>query len=149
MEKQVNKVFVFDIDGTLSNLEHRLGYIRKTPKDWTTFKALIPFDTPHEDIIWLTQCFKSHGSIILCSARDETNRKETLEWLDKHNVYFDDLFMRKANDYRDDGLIKKELLEQIKTEWGNPFMWFDDRNRVVESLREEGIRVLQVQPGNF
>ena len=65
-----NKVFVFDIDGTLSNLDHRLQYIRKSPKDWTTFKALLPQDTPHEDIIWLTQCFKSYGSVVLCSARD-------------------------------------------------------------------------------
>ena len=143
------KVFVFDIDGTLSNLKHRLPHIRKSPKDWTTFKALIPFDTPHEDIIWLTQCFKSYGPVILCSARDETNRKETIDWLVKYNVYFDDLYMRAANDYRDDGIIKKELLEDIRSKYGNPFMWFDDRNRVVESLREEGVRVLQVAPGNF
>jgi len=41
------------------------------------------------------------------------------------------------------------LLEQIRDEWGEPFLWFDDRNRVVDAMREEGIRVLQVQPGNF
>lgn len=144
-----NKIFVFDIDGTLINLDHRLPYIRKDKKDWTTFKALIPYDKPQEDIIWLTQCFKSYGSVILCSARDETSRKETTDWLIKHNVYFDSLFMRKANDYRDDGVIKKELLEQIRTKFGDPFMWFDDRNRVVDALREEGVRVLQVQSGNF
>lgn len=149
MEKKVNKVFVFDIDGTLSNPDHRIQYLHKSPKDWTTFKALIPFDTPHEDVIWLTQCFKNYGTVILCSARDDTNRKETIDWLIKHNVYFDDLFMRKANDFRDDGLIKKELLEQIRNLWGDPFMWFDDRNRVVESIRDEGIRVMQVAPGNF
>ena len=149
MEKKVSKVFVFDIDGTLSNLKHRLSYIRQTPKDWNTFKSLIPFDTPHEDIIWLTQCFKSYGHVILCSARDETNRKETIDWLVKYNVYFDDLYMREANDYRDDGIIKKELLQEITAKYGKPFMWFDDRNRVVEAVREEGIRVLQVAPGNF
>ena len=110
------KVFVFDIDGTLSNPEHRIRYLHKSPKDWTTFKALIPFDEPHQDMIWLTQCFKSYGPVVLCSARDDTNRKETIDWLLKHNVYFDDLFMRKANDYRDDGIIKKELLDFIRRE---------------------------------
>lgn len=144
-----NKVFVFDIDGTLSNLDHRLHHIYKTPKDWSTFKTLIPFDKPQEDIIWLTHCFKNYGSVIICSARDGSNRKETIEWLIDNNVYFDDIFMREAKDYRDDGIIKKELLEQITTEWGKPFMWFDDRNRVVNSIREEGIRVLQVAPGDF
>lgn len=146
----MSKVFVFDIDGTLSNLKHRLSYIRdKSPKDWDTFKALIPYDSPHEDIIWLTQCFKSYGRVILCSARDATNKKETIDWLVKYNVYFDDLYMRDANDYRDDGIIKKELLQEITVKYGKPFLWLDDRNRVVEAIREEGIRVLQVAPGNF
>lgn len=143
------KVFVFDIDGTLSNLKHRLPHIQKSPKDWGTFKSLIPFDKPQSDIIWLTQVFKNHGSVVICSARDASNRQETLKWLDDNGVYYDDLFMREAKDYRDDGIIKKELLEQIRDIWGEPFMWFDDRNRVVESIREEGIRVLQVAPGNF
>jgi len=145
----VSKVFVFDIDGTLSNLKHRLPYLHTTPKDWGTFKSLIPFDTPHEDIIWLTQCFKNYGRVILCSARDAINRKETIDWLIKYNVYFDDLYMREVNDYRDDGIIKKELLQEITVKYGRPFMWFDDRNRVVQAVREEGIRVLQVAPGNF
>ena len=57
--------------------------------------------------------------------------------------------MREVNDYRDDGIIKKELLADITEKHGKPFMWFDDRNRVVDAVREEGIRVLQVAPGNF
>ena len=144
-----SKVFVFDIDGTLSNLNHRLPHIHKSPKDWKTFKELIPFDKPHEDIIWLTQCFSRYGKVVLCSARDATNRKETSDWLIEHNVYFDELYMREANDYRDDGIIKKELLADIINKYGKPFMWFDDRNRVVQSIRDEGIRVLQVAPGDF
>ena len=145
----MEKVFVFDIDGTLSNLKHRLHYIRNTPKDWGAFKKEIPFDTPHEDIIWLTKVFRPHGNIIICSARDDLNRKETIEWLEKYGVIYDELYMRAHNDYRDDGIIKKELLAEITVKYGIPFMWFDDRNRVVEAVREEGIRVLQVAPGNF
>lgn len=145
----MSKVFVFDIDGTLSNLKHRLHHIQKSPKDWKTFKELLPLDKPQEDIIWLTQVFKPHGYVVICSARDDTNRQETIDWLNQHNVHYDSIFMRKANDYRDDGIIKKELLNQIRNEFGEPYMWFDDRNRVVDSIREENVRVLQVAPGNF
>lgn len=145
----MEKIFVFDIDGTLSDLTHRLPYIRNTPKDWNTFKSLIPYDKPHNDIIWLLNLLSNLGKIILCSARDGTNRKETIEWLNKHNIQFDDLYMRRANDFRDDGIVKKELLEDIRSKYGNPFMWFDDRNRVVDAIRDEGVRVLQVAPGNF
>ena len=29
---------IFDIDGTLVNIEHRLPHIMKKPKDWDTFR---------------------------------------------------------------------------------------------------------------
>ena len=148
MENKMS-VFVFDIDGTLSNLKHRLHYIRNTPKDWVSFKKEIPNDTPHTDIIRLSQILSNYGPIILCSAREETGRKDTVDWLIKHKVPFEKLYMRKENDFRDDGIVKKELLAEIRKEFGEVKLWFDDRDRVVKSLREEGVRVLQVAPGDF
>jgi 3-dehydroquinate dehydratase-2 len=40
---------VFDIDGTLANIEHRLDYVRSKPKNWKAFDAGIPNDkvNPH------------------------------------------------------------------------------------------------------
>ena len=142
-------VFVFDIDGTLSNPKHRLHHIKKSPKDWVSFKKEIPGDAPHADIIALARILDQHGKIILCSAREETGREDTEAWLDQHGVPYDDLIMRKSKDYRDDGIVKKELLDLITKLYGKPDLWFDDRDRVVESLRQEGIRVLQVAKGDF
>lgn len=143
------KVFVFDVDGTLSNLEHRISHIQGSPKDWKTFNSLVEHDTPHEDIIWLSNVFAAHGRIIICTGREEVYLEQTANWLEKHGMGFDAIYMRPAGDYRHDDIIKKELLEQIRKDYGEPYMWFDDRSRVVDAIREEGIRVLQVAPGDF
>jgi NMD protein affecting ribosome stability and mRNA decay len=59
------------------------------------------------------------------------------------------LYMRPIKDYRKDSIVKVELLKQIRNDWGTPLLWFDDREQVVETIRKEGIRVLQVSEGKF
>ena len=49
----MTKVIVFDIDGTLANIEHRRAFVATKPKNWKAFNAGIVNDTPHEDIVWL------------------------------------------------------------------------------------------------
>jgi hypothetical protein len=41
------------------------------------------------------------------------------------------------------------LLDQIRSDYGDPWLWFDDRNQVVDAIRACGVRVLQVAEGNF
>ena len=145
-----NKCVVFDIDGTLCDIRHRLHHLGQTPKDWESFKKKIVNDKPFEDIIWMSRLFFLMGiPVIICTAREEFSRELTLDWLVENNVEFEDLFMRQDKDFRDDGVVKKELLAQIRAEWGEPLFWFDDRDRVVKALREEGVRVLQVANGDF
>ena len=146
----MTKVIVFDIDGTLANIEHRRAFVATKPKNWKAFNAGIPNDTPHSDIVWLAQEFMDYGHIIiLCSGRGEEQREATERQMDAFRVSYHKLFMRPAKDHRPDDVIKVELLQQIRDEYGNPFLWFDDRSRVVNAIRAEGVRVLQVAPGDF
>jgi hypothetical protein len=41
------------------------------------------------------------------------------------------------------------LLEEIRKDFGEPWLWFDDRNRVVDAIRAQGVRVMQVCEGDF
>lgn len=146
----MNKVIVFDIDGTLANIEHRRGFVASKPKNFKAFVAGIPNDTPHEEIVFLAQTFAALGNtIILCSGRGEEEREVTVKQMEDFGVKFDKLFMRSAKDYRKDSLVKVELLAQIREEFGEPFLWFDDRQQVVDAIRAEGVKVLQVAPGDF
>jgi FMN phosphatase YigB (HAD superfamily) len=147
----MTKIIVFDIDGTLADVTHRRHWVANKPKNWAAWNAGMSADPVHEDIRWiLMKLRRVPGSkTILCSGRGEVNREVTEQWLSDNRIPYEDLYMRKAKDYRQDYIVKVELLARIRKEHGEPFMWFDDRQQVVDAIRAEGVRVLQVAPGDF
>lgn len=146
----MNKIVVFDLDGTLCNTEHRKHWVSSKPKNWAAWNAGMANDTPHADIVELLDMFAARGDrIILCSGRGEETRGVTTEWLHRHGIDFNALYMRAEKDYRKDSIVKVELLEQIRKDWDDPFIWIDDRQQVVDAIRACGVRVLQVAPGDF
>lgn len=140
---------VFDIDGTLANIEHRLDYVRSKPKNWKAFDAGIPNDKvnlPVADVFW---ALRDKGTILIASGRNEHTRKATVDWL-KRNGFgsYAKLYMRKADDYRSDDIVKQEILDEIIADYGKkPDMVFDDRPRVVRMWRDNGIFVFNVYQG--
>ena len=87
--------------------------------------------------------------MLIASGRGEDDRAKTEKWLTDHHIYFEVLYMRPAKDMRPDNIIKYEILEEIRSTHGEPFMVFDDRNQVVDMWRENGVRCVQVAPGDF
>lgn len=156
MEEEKNvfsKVVLCDVDGTLADCSHRQGFVRTKPKNWKAFNAGIHLDKPHEDIIWLVKTLHQAGcKIIICTARTSDQKEKTMKWLDDvaglKGVY-SAIYMREEKDYRDDSIVKKEILDQIREDGHDPYMVIDDRDRVVRAWREVGLRCLQVADGNF
>lgn len=141
---------IFDIDGTLSDNTHRQHYVATAPKDWDAFYSLMHLDPPHEDVADLLRMFEGHWfKIVLATGRDEKHRDATVTWLRQHNIPFDKLYMRPAGDRRDDGVVKIEMLAQMRTDGFDPKMVFDDRDRVVKAWRDAGLRCFQVAEGAF
>lgn len=145
------KVIVFDIDGTLANVDHRRHWVASKPRNWAAWNASMPNDIPHDDIVWMWSAFAHmpNNRIILASGRGEDHRSVTEQWLAKHGIFYDALYMRAAKDNRKDSIVKVEFLQQIRYDYGNPWLWFDDRQQVVDAIRAEGVRVCQVAPGDF
>lgn len=143
-------LIVFDIDGTLADIEHRLGFVRSKPKNWPAFDAGIPNDKVNLPVARMYWAMANMGhTIILASGRSERTRAATEEWLKKHiGNEWQKLYMRPADDYRGDDIIKREILDQIVADFGKkPDAVFDDRPRVVHMWREEGIFVFNVYQG--
>ena len=141
---------VFDIDGTLANIEHRLDYVRSKPKNWKAFDAGIPNDRVNEPVAEVFDAMVMGGhTVILASGRNERSRIATQDWLRKNSFSsYDKLYMRKADDFRNDSIVKREMLDEIIADYGKkPDMVFDDRPRVVNMWREAGIFVFDVYQG--
>jgi phosphoglycolate phosphatase-like HAD superfamily hydrolase len=142
--------WIFDVDGTLSNTAHRQHYLATTPKNWAAWNAAMAEDSYHKDVIQFVRVAKKLDMcVVICTGREETEREVTENWLDDGGIDYDGLYMRKKKDYRGDDDIKRELLAEIRADGYEPVLVFDDRNRVVDMWRAEGIRCFQVAPGNF
>lgn len=144
------KIIVFDIDGTISDCEHRKHYIEKD--DWEGFYDACHMDELKEPIAFLWKAIELSISSVnhrveIFTGRPERLRQKTIHWLSSHGLTFDNMRMRADGDFTPDHEIKKQWAKDVGPE--NILMVFEDRDRNVKMFRELGITCLQVAPGNF
>lgn len=158
-------ILIFDHDGTLADVTVRRQLAelaheqaerngQEHPKSafWKTWQNPdnIEYDQPSYvanflQSLWLTDQYH----VIIFSARTAKLRPETEEWLYKHGIPYNELYMRPVDDYRADATFKKELFDAMSEEKKNRVeIIFDDRQQVVDlwrSLsREYDFKVVQV-----
>ena len=140
---------VFDFDGTLCDITHRLHFIQNKPKDWPAFFRACANDPPIMEMVNLASRLVLAGNRVeVWSGRSDIVRRESDEWLTRHCIGHALLRMRKDGDYRQDAIVKAEWLEALpKHDW--PDVVFDDRQQVVDMWRAHGVRCCQVAPGDF
>lgn len=138
---------IVDIDGTLSDLRHRLHHVTGPRRDWDRFFALVGEDQPIEATRTLVRALYTDEDaprIILVSGRPERTRGDTKTWLVQHRIGFDHLYMRRDGDHRTDSIVKREILAEIRAEGFAPILAIDDRDSIIEVWRSEGIPVFKV-----
>ncbi|MCC6156382.1 MAG: polynucleotide kinase [Candidatus Hydrogenedentes bacterium] len=141
--------YLFDIDGTLADVSHRLHHIAKKPKDWDAFFAASADDKAIAHIRDLARDLSKVATVVFVSGRSDQVRAETEDWLEREVGLRGPLYMRKARDRRPDYIVKAELLERLLADGYRPVMAFDDRDQVVKMWRARGIPCAQVAEGNF
>lgn len=140
---------VFDLDGTLCNIEHRLHHIQKSPKDWRGFYADCPQDGPVWPLIETAKALMAHHWVEIWSGRSDEVREQTERWIYDHGMgLVRKIRMRKAGDYRIDHIVKGEWLAELSPD-ERPVVVFDDRKQVVDMWRANGVLCAQVAPGEF
>jgi hypothetical protein len=145
-------IIVCDVDGTIADCNHRRPHLYETPKNWDAFNSKMGLDSPVTPLVYLINFIKraaKDGVLLIVSGRDAEHEETTRAWLSRHDIAYDRLYMRPLGDRRDDQIIKQEILTQIIQDFGKPDIVFEDRDRVVEMWRSNGILCAQVAPGNF
>ena len=144
-------VIVFDVDGTLMNVNHRRHFVEGNPKDWLAFREQMPYDTPNEDVCTVARALTEFGNrIIIASGRMEYDRKITETQLGFAGSRWEAMYMRKSEDqFMPDDKVKEGFLPLMRADGYRPTMVFDDRQKVVDMWRSHGLRVFQVAKGDF
>ena len=146
-------LYIFDLDGTLALIEHRLHFIQQKPKDWRGFFGAVRDDSPNMSVIQTLQAMRrADAEVWIWSGRSDECRAETVEWLQRNGCFgaSDRFRMRKAGDYRDDVVVKSEWLAEVAPyDRQRLVAVFDDRDRVVAMWRAAGVPCFQVAAGGF
>ncbi len=155
-------LIIFDIDGTLADLTHRLHFIEKKPKDWRGFHNACGSDKPIKSIVDLYRTLKKDFEIYFFTGRPERTRMMTYCWI-IHNcleendpcltfpaIFANKIIMRKDEDKRLDYVVKNSMYHSLPDYDKERLVCvFDDRQGVVDMWRRNGVKCLQVAKGDY
>ena len=151
------KNVIFDLDGTLALIDDRRALATKDngKMDWDVFfdPKNIDLDLPNHGVIAMAQTLKAAGHrIIIFSGRSKRTKDVTKAWLDKFDVPFDVLKMRPTSKdfmFMPDDKLKQMWLDSLFTDKSDIICVFDDRQKVVDMWRDNGLTCFQVAEGAF
>lgn len=136
---------VFDIDGVLADVRHRLVYVTARPKDWIGFFRAAPLDPPLPDgIEAVMDAARAGHRIVYLTGRPEWCRSDTESWLAEHGLPYGPLFMRENRDHRPARVTKVSRLRQLAREH-HIEAFVDDDVAVVDAVRAAGFRVVHAR----
>lgn len=128
-------IAVFDIDGVVADVRHRLHHLVRR-RSWTAF-----FDEAHLDGLLaegaaLVADLAHRHEIVWLTGRPEWLRATTVDWLAQHGLPGDELHMRPHHDYRPAPRYKLDVLHELAPRGIAAVI--DDDNEVVETAVAAG-----------
>jgi predicted kinase len=170
----VGQFIIVDMDGTLADctarrhhlvpvIRHHAGCTLATAQivdgkcltcgakekaDWLSFFKDCDQDPPVgpiKDLVW--ELASTYHVLIVSGRPHDLCGIKTEDWLLRHKIPYELLFMRPAGDHRSDVLVKEEILSYMPKD--RIAYVIDDRNAVVAMWRKHGLTCLQVADGDF
>ena len=139
---QDRPVAVFDIDGVLADVRHRLHLVERRPKDWDGFFDAAVDDPPLEQGVQLALASAQDCDLVYLTGRPERCRADTLAWLERHGLPAGPLSMRRGRDFRPARVAKLELLRRL-ARTRTVAVAVDDDAQVCDAYEGAGFRVLR------
>ena len=145
------KTVLFDIDGTLADINHRRHYVEGDNAHWHAFFEEMGADTVNQPVVDLYNLLWAHPEYecIILSGRPDSYRELTEKWFTWNEIPFDRIEMRGAKDNRRDDVVKLEILDGLRGEGKEIAFVVDDRQQVVDMWRAQGITCFQCDYGDF
>ena len=148
----LRRTVVFDVDGTLVDASARVEYCSRLAggargrRFWDCMfnpDLILNMDTACSFMIGLLKRYLTQGwAVAVSTGRPETLREATVVQLKSIGIEtgrLKALLMRPAGDYSRDHILKKRHLDALRSMRLKVEIWYDDSDRVIETLRKEGV----------
>ena len=128
---------VFDVDGVVADVRHRLRHIARRPKNWPAFFAAAAADPPLETGVALAREWAAGHDLVWLTGRPERLRTVTEDWLAEHGLPAPRLLMRPDHDRRPAKVFKADELTRLGRDHEIAVV-VDDDPEVVAALTTRG-----------
>lgn len=136
-EPDTRHLAVFDVDGVLADVTHRLHHLRARPQRWERF-----FQAADRDPLLVEGADRLHAAladhdVLYLTGRPERTRRLTERWLARHDLPTGPLVMRSDDDHRPARWMKREVLRRLSAT-RDIVSVIDDDPAVVAVLEADG-----------
>jgi len=148
------KTAVLDLDGVLFNVDERLklclgeagaraveelaGVKRKQFWDCFLSAKYMHLDKPNQELVSYIKKLRSEGVkiVIVTGRREDTQKELTLEQLRRAGVEFDEIYFRRAGDFRKDHEYKVDIIKQLIEKGHEIAEVWDDSESVINTVKQ-------------
>lgn len=128
---------VFDVDGVLADVTHRLHHLQARPQRWERF-----FQAADRDPLLIEGAERLRAAlavhdVVYLTGRPERTRRLTERWFARHDLPTGPLLMRADDDHRPARWMKREVLRRLAATRDVVSM-IDDDPAVVAVLQADG-----------
>lgn len=136
---------IVDIDGTLAHNDGARGWYEYDKVHLDTVDETV------KELVWTVIGDEEYNRtyVVIVSGRSDECQAITEKWLEENDIPYEEIYMRQAGDQREDSIVKQEIFDKYIRHRYNVKFVLDDRDRVVEMWRKNGLKVLQVEEGQF
>jgi phosphoglycolate phosphatase-like HAD superfamily hydrolase len=136
-EPDTRPLAVFDVDGVLADVTHRLHHLRARPQRWERF-----FQAADRDPLLVEGADRLRAALVdhdvlYLTGRPERTRRLTERWLARHDLPTGPLVMRSDDDHRPARWMKREVLRRLSAT-RDIVSVIDDDPAVVAVLEADG-----------
>jgi phosphoglycolate phosphatase-like HAD superfamily hydrolase len=135
---------VFDVDGVLADVRHRLHHLESKPKNWGAFFRDAIDDPPLAEGIALCLESAKDCEVVYVTGRPEHCRRDTVTWFARHGLPEGRLSMRAEGDRRPARMAKPQLLRRL-ARGRTVAVVVDDDEQVCSAYEQAGWRVLRAR----
>lgn len=133
---------VFDLDGVLADVAHRVRFLEQRPKDWDAFFRAAVDDPVLAQGAQLVREAAKDCEVVYLTGRPERCRRDTLRWLAANDLPAGTLLMRQDRDRRPARRLKPRVLAQLAA-GRQVAVVVDDDHEVCDAYEQARFTVLR------